>query len=232
MTNDLKQFPASDLKLEKLRKQGVVPFSLDLLSAAVLFGFFIGAAIFFNFYQVEFLQETEKVFESASFSVDLFWKMLFVSLACFLIPIASLVILVGLYQTRFLVTFNALKPSFSGSRDKLSSRSLKSILMLIKTLAWLILAYLVLRYFFSRLEVGDTINEGLLWAEHLLAVFLICIVLFALFLGIASRFFTVLSYQREHRMSRAEVEAELRETESSPEVKTARSEIQENEVDE
>ncbi len=49
MSDESKPYPASELKLERLRAEGVIPYSIEVDTAAVLLGFFIAVLLLTGF---------------------------------------------------------------------------------------------------------------------------------------------------------------------------------------
>ena len=167
MTSELREFPPSEIKLERLRKSGVVPFSSDVTAFAVILGLFLGLTACFKIGAGRLLSLTKTFFSSAAAgeltgtSADpqavqrlsaAVWELNLLMLAL-VGAICVLVLLSGLLQTGFLITGQPLSINFArllqgrvnilqGSLGRLVSCSC-SILQLI---CWGGLFYLLFSY--------------------------------------------------------------------------------------
>jgi len=171
-----------------------------------------------------------------------------VSLVVFIVPVLLAVFIAGGIQTRFLFSSRALSVDFGrvfSFFGNIAASWRAGIIVagsaLILIASWFSVVSLLVYYIFSDIVTSVTIQGALavpfagadirrmvilellgqLW--ELFAVFFVVFLAYGLFVAIPSRFLVLLRFHRMHRMSRAEVEAELREYEVAPELILARS---------
>ncbi len=263
MSEESKPYPASELKLERLRDDGVVPYSQEVESAAIVLGLFAVVLLFGSLLcskLMEFATEAfafhadEAYFLSAQFkesslaAASSTAETLVFALGLVLLPLFLAVFVLGLLQTRFLFVPAALRFRLSSlfSLGELSpaqlfprfSRSLVSASLFVLSL---VLSFILLRYFFT--EIADSGYASLRFRSNIKSSFaggdklpLLAFVesmtyfaggalaFFSVMLGVGAYFVRVLGFKRIHRMSRAELEAEYREMETSPELRSAQRE--------
>jgi flagellar biosynthetic protein FlhB len=266
MSSETKPFPPSELKLERLRREGAVPFSRDVLTIGtilgVIVGFWIlsinGASSFYR-YSIEIFSQGigSEPLDMEQFKSGL-KEMLRVAvehgmmlLVSFVVPVLTFVLLLGLLQTKFLISFETLKPDVTRffsignlAPMAIARQALKGCVLAIKAIAWVFVSLLLLRYVLQNLVaspyfesgsalefagngmeltemVGKAFEQRIIEGGDALREILFFSLGFAFMLGLASFFARVFQFQREHRMSRAEVEDEYREMEAAPEFKTA-----------
>ena len=262
MSDGEKRYQPSDLKLERLRRDGVMPFSMDVLTFAAILGFFIGCAALFNSLSSEIIARCRDAWEAGGFAaesavstgagiVTALRGVLFLTSAV-LLPVFILVLLSGTLQTRFFFGFSALRPQWSAlfqlhrlSLAEMGRRFGLAILSLCKVSLWLGLAVLAFLSLFlpifpeglpaSRRASGVISQQvtgsspafagELVRYKEQLVVLAAAALGAAFFIGVLSRIASVLYFQYQHRMSRAELEAEYRESEPAPEVRDAQREF-------
>ena len=256
MASDLKQFEPSELKLERLRREGVVSTSLDLITFAAIVGLFIGFSICIAQEGTAFRSLASSSFSEVDLVKDdfrglknLFTEgsmLIFRCLAWILGTVLVGVLLTGLIQTRFLITAAQIRLDFSrlflsggGLVSGFFRRLVGGSLVALKLLAWIVVALLIVYYIYSD-ELPSTKLDGLSLSfaqvegvnkvisselEHGRVVLhraWLTALAFSFFVGIGSYFIGLIMFRRRHRMTRAEVEAEYREMETSPEFRSAR----------
>lgn len=156
------EFPASELKLLRLRREGIIPFSGHVLTFGCLLALFIliktscfgMVSGFFNEvsgWQLGLLSGSAEVnLESVSL---MSLKMALVSL----LFIFFVVVLCGLLQTRFLFSFKAISPSlaniFQGFSGGMFGRFLVSFETLLSALGWMFIAVLSCIYLLADADV-------------------------------------------------------------------------------
>lgn len=280
--SELKQYPPSELKLERLRKAGVVPFSTELMITGVLLGLFLAVSLLHSMCETDLLDITVRNFSA---SIDgtpnkrrPYHEILRAAgllgrgTAIILISLSGVVLLFGAVQTRFLLnppklsvnigqTFRWRFDVFADIGRRLS----RTIANLLVFAAWLALAALIIRevyflpehmpswiahrdfanvagradglqsaqpssYDLKGIDLQNQVVRNELAGAFSLLIFKLrgiwwSILLFAFFVGILARFLTVLGFRREHSMSRAELEAEFRESVPAAAYKEAREEF-------
>lgn len=283
-----KSFPPSDLKLERLRKEGVVPFSLELQNAALIAALVAGGWLFYasawNWFGIaDFVREYLSSDGAKADELVLRAQGLFFELsAVVLFPLLLAVVLVGLCQTRFLIVSRPFKIGFSWML-KLSNplsgtfvRLIARLMELLKCSCWVLICSLCLFWCFgllfdrtgSETAAAEKSNGSAVFMELVLSgnlkaaksaetkgpgpafglgqlerdifrarlketfwPFLVAALAYAAILGVLSRIWCVLKFQREHSMTREEIEAEQREVETPGIVKDARKDFLLSEID-
>ena len=184
----------------------------------------------------------KSVAQATSETATTFFQQLFLGSIALIVPLIVVAFLFGWAQNRFLVTFQPvrldLKRAFSSENILSGSLSrLPTVLAaLVKAGAWTVLALILIGQLFSAETYGANIpafrsgNEGVEWQRFLVPVttpiirISITAVVFCFFWALVSRFVVVLRFRLAQRMTRAEVEAEARESEPSGEMRRARRE--------
>ncbi|MCB0358049.1 MAG: EscU/YscU/HrcU family type III secretion system export apparatus switch protein [Bdellovibrionales bacterium] len=246
MSSDSKQYPPSDTKLEKLRRDGIVPVSKDCTSAAVAGGVAVGLMLAVGTYGTVLrdwfrsaLGESSAGDGVATVLRDRLMDVVELSAWLFF----GVLIVVGishLVQTRALLAPAALRWNvgtifrWGGNvADSFRERAGEALGGALQALCWIGVVLLGLLYAFQRLAPGGKLapqQERTALAEFLSRageVFfggLAVGVGYLIFVALLSRFLVVLRFTREHSMTRAEVEAETREHEVRPEIRAARRE--------
>ncbi len=163
-------------------------------------------------------------------------------------PIVGLIVLIGLLQTKFLFSFSALGLRFGRLFDlsgfsprAFAPRLMRALIALLLAGLGVLMAVIVLRYFFTALStagfqvLSESSKSPLLFGdfgEMSFVAFLQSMGYFAvgtliagsMLLACGSYFVRLFHFKTVHRMSRAELEAEYREMEPSPELHSARRE--------
>jgi flagellar biosynthesis protein FlhB len=283
MAEELRRFPPTALKLEKLRKAGIVPFSEDVMCFAVFLGAGLGAwlCLTSSIAQVASLPQhlwTIRYDETAlayglvkkamAAHFEQTAQVIFLITLAFIIPLVCLLFLIGGLQTRFLFSIEQVSPDFgrffrfgAWIWQGLFVRLLSGFVRLLKVLCWIIVSVMILGYLIteelpfapvesakmlaqeevassgatskkettsSRLFIDLAGKVRLGQAQSEVGSFWFCVLVFSFFMGILSRFVTVLRFRQSYRMTRSELEAEYRETEQSSEMKGAQREISSN----
>ena len=180
--------------------------------------------------------------QATSEAATTFFQQLILGNLALIVPLFMIAFLFGWAQNRFLVTFQPvrfdLRRAFRSDNILASSFSRIPTVFaaLIKAGSWTILALILIGQLFSAETYGVSIpairsgNEGVEWQQLLIPWaapvirLSIAAVVFCFFWALVSRFVVVLRFRLSHRMSRAEVEAETRESEPSGEMRRARRE--------
>lgn len=184
----------------------------------------------------------KSVAQATSETATAFFQQLLLCSIALLVPVIVVAFLFGWAQNRFLVTFQPvrldLKRAFSSENILLGSLSrLPTVLAtLVKAGAWTVLALILIGQLFSAETYGANIsvfrsgNAGVDWHRLLVPEttqiirLSIAAVIFCFFWALVSRFVVVLRFRLAQRMTRAEAEAEARESEPSGEMRRARRE--------
>lgn len=236
MSSEHKPYPASELKLERLRREGVIPVSLEFAFFALLLGAALGGYVL-----VQGLSSTLEEFATSSFShkaepTDVSARVregMLVLAKCgvyFFVPLLFVFLVVSGLQTKFLFSFAALRVRFGRlfSFDQLSFggmwlRCAGTFLRLCVGVLWIAFCGAVFWFL-----IIPQLNEFFMYSpgggKKVLSLvsevtrFGLPLVISALaFAGVIGGFALLLMRYRffsEHRMSRAEVEKEHRETEA------------------
>jgi len=232
-----KRYPVSELKREQLAKTGSVPHSREFLALGAVLGLGWSGYLLNALDLQEVIDSLKNLAVSSALSWD-FAFFLAVTSAVLILPTWLLVTLFSLLQTKFnfapkaigfsVEDFGSLVPIF---KPKIANAFWKVLLLF----TWLLVGYLLTNYLFSeiftyeatpKIDNLDSFRSGAkeivfdslfyIWITALFVVF---------FVGTLSLFLSRLSFDREHMMTRREVEDEAKEYESSPEVKQAQKEL-------
>lgn len=181
MNAEEKNFPASELKLQKLRTQGQVPFSRDMMTFAVLLGLFIALWVVVALSVDDLVTFTQSTFSpaatsgngeslSSSLLVERVGEGFQILLKAIVMPLLALIFLVlllgGLLQTRFLFHPGLMRLDFSRLFNfpaiDLGSFIRKAFLgcvQVVKVFAWMLVSYFILRYVFSKMFSSSSLLE-------------------------------------------------------------------------
>ena len=229
-----KRYPVSDLKRTKLARKGVVSRSTELLALGALLGLGWSVYLIANADISPIIDNLKALASSSEMSWD-FFGFFMLGLITLLLPAYILILLISLVQTKFnfspgaigfsVESFGSLAHIF---KPKLAAGFNKLLLLFASCLA----AYILAQYLFTEVFSYEVFGgiESLRTepkAEIISSLFYVwLIVLFlAFFIGTLSFFLSRLAFDREHMMTREEVEEEAREYESSPEVRQAQKEL-------
>lgn len=245
------EFPPSERRLRELRKLGSVPQSREVLSAAVVLGSCAGGALFLllvkgalvSFSQTAFASSAEGLPASELFSlVQTAAALTFRAVLIVVGAVLLLVVGIGLLQTRFLFSVSAIQFSLSSMfrwgnnlLAPLSNLARSLFRVLLPGVAIIVAGAICVRsivlalfsdeYVAQRLSFAQT--TSIAWGEfQLVGLVLAAIVGIHLVVAVTAYFLAQLAFMREHRMSRAELEAEARETEMSSEMRGALRDLQ------
>ena len=179
MAGDLKNFPPSALKLERLRSEGIVPGSTDVLIFAAVLGLFVGIFVLSSTVLEELLAYTRSVFIASSLrqEADLRSGLLIAlrSISAVVLPLCCAVLLIGMLQNKFLfvwkiITFNMSRLFVAGQYiGRFFERIGSSLLAALRVCCWLGVCLLLLRYI-SLLLVPAVIIPDFKFAELLLSM--------------------------------------------------------------
>lgn len=174
MANEGRKFPPSEIKLAELRRHGVVPFSLDVTTAAVFLGFIIGIFVFLAhglssaliFFEDSFFGVLVTSGQETHQQLRLVGESLWSAIFTIIFPILVCVFIVGGIQTKFLFSIKPLAFDFGKpfrvveNLDLLSARRiLDSAGKVLKIICWLGVAALLGVYLFAALfESGGIID--------------------------------------------------------------------------
>lgn len=278
MSEELHRFPPTELKLEKLREAGIVPFSEDVMCFAVFLGTGVGiwlcavscmkqiAGLFEHLWAARYDEAAlagELVKSSVAEHFAKTGQAVFLMTLAFVVPLVCLVLLTGGLQTRFLFSLNRLSLDFGRFFrfggwiwQGLFTRFFFGFTRLIKVLCWIVVSAMILGYLiteklpFAPVESAKIVGQAApagdgkerggavspLFADSAgearlseaideIGSVWFCLLAFSFFVGILSRFVTVLRFYQSHRMTRSELEAEYRETEQAPQFKGMQREI-------
>lgn len=240
-----KQFPPSDQKLQKLRSEGNFPWSLDLVTAGLFGGFLIS---WYVFPREEFLGSFSDSFRLHDGEV---LQRVPSFLSSLLVPVLVLSLFLWIIQTKAFFRFgkrNRKNQTAFFQRLSRTALSLLKVVFFAVVFGTFFYSQLELLLAESRLTqdqsflsslgqtplkcpvegsfcpIQDLIQSRLRRDSSVIFAVLGASCILSFLLGILSRFVAGLSFIREHRMSREEVEAEAREAESPPQLRDFRSE--------
>lgn len=205
--------PASESKIERVRAAGDLPISVFSLRccALLIIAFFVAwSAAELSLQTRHWLTSDGLAVASSGVAVGRLSV-----LKMFLLPVLCtglLVLLLGLLQSKFFISFDLLSPrlermSSAGQPDPEKSQSSLGMQQLVTVLAFVALAFLI-RDFLALLTAQQEaflVSIHQLW-QHLLLM----LGVFASLLAILAYFATKALYFRRHRMSRSELERELK----------------------
>ena len=258
MAAEERPYPPSDQKLRKLREQGVVPQSDALNFLGTLVGLILSLFFILQVSIPALIQFAKEMFTAPISGPAALAGLLIRTVLAFVLPIVFCTFLANLVQNRFLfrpqlASFD-LARLFQGMRTALrpGARLRAYCGGLIVATAWLCVGWMIWRGFSEvlvslaqRTDVlpgggdgsGGKLSERLAAEqEAVLGIIrkqlggtLFVLAGAALLFGALQRFVSVLQFRSEHGMTRAEVEAENRELEVSPDLRRRISELQEDE---
>jgi len=255
LSGEERPFPPSDHKLKKLRSQGIVPWSHEWMLCfawcGVVLGLFVLASLGRSSLQVPLRQVIENpnsepvelIFQTLRIFVRAAWTIL--------LPLLLAILLGGAFQTGFLFSMQAFGKRGNSKSARGERRVARLLMLLSSSLAWLGIVSLVLRQGLLRIEsesvkpfapvkalsfwTASLVPDSELFSWNSIAAqlrdktfyFIILLLGFTMMLGSISRFIAVLSFRGRHSMSRADMEAENRELEMSPELRRKISQLSE-----
>lgn len=162
MASEDKRFPATELKLTRLRQAGVIPLTADCLTFAAYLGMLLGVVSLIRVSSAQLTTASEVVFRStaadegsANALMDLA-AAFGMSVLAFLVPLVLAVCIVGALQTKFLLTFSQLGLNFSRLFQWPAvsvGRSLSGLFYVLRSAAWITVSILCIRYFFDQLQL-------------------------------------------------------------------------------
>lgn len=238
MAVDSPHYPPSELKLSRLRREGIVPYSRDTLLIGVVGGVILGLAVAWLVFGAGYVDSVIQAYKTplpvspsprqmTKITMDSFLS--FARMGGIVIGlITACVLLVGLLQTRFLFTLQTIRFSF-GSAGRERAAQVFGILKAISLIAVLalVLRFLVVEYLPRYFSQGDYFVPGpvetqlTVWFAPVLRYYVLSIFAIVIFVGIVGRFLAVIRFYQQHGMTRDELMQELRESEASPEVRQA-----------
>ena len=239
-----KDFPPTELRIQRLRDEGIVPFSSEMSSLFVVLAIVLLVSLG-RYYLLSVPGGVEK-FATSYFAWDANGKSIgfgevSVIFACILflsLGVLAFVLLGGLLQNRFLWATSALGKSLSlvsfskffGIRSRIGVTILRSLLALaLFVVAIALIRSIVTDYFGAYQQI---VSNGSLKADvsRLLSLQLLSFVDYLIkalwgsvailaAIAVVSRVIVVQSFRLQYSMTREEIEAEQRETEPSTEVR-------------
>jgi flagellar biosynthesis protein FlhB len=238
-----KQFPVSDQKRAQLRSEGIIPFSLDIQTSALLLTMllvivFLGPKLF-----NEVLAEFEKHWkEAASSNMQNVTSVLGVTLKLtllFVLPLALMQVVSGLLQSKFLLRFNAIslrfnsffRNPFAGASRRVAVYFFGIVKVCIMLLLLGMLLYvsheqvIVQNQLFSEKLFTDSQEMGLLLSQGVYSYYssfrtwLLLIVGISCVYAMLSRIMVQIDYSQTHRMTREEMRAEMEDSEGDSTMK-------------
>ena len=228
-----KKYPPSDLKIESLRSQGIVPISRDVNFFSILLGLVAFIIFFISYAAPEFSNLIEKSFSTTTNPIEQIWAILSVAVkySLILLGIICVSVFVSVFlQTKFLFSLRALLPSFSNlwfSGEKISKKILFLLLSFFKLAVWIGIFALFCRYVFDSLLNIEFVLTSVEYdyASNVFLIFIIVALGFCILLSVLSRIAVVLAFKREHSMTREELIREQQETEVRPEIRAKQREL-------
>ncbi len=233
MASNLKNYPATEEKIQELRASGFLPRSKDLLIAALFIGisFSILKLLLPQLFSLKTIIDPHP--EDFSIYTKNFFSFFFkLALVNIFLPILILIWGLGLLQNKFYFNFGLLSLRFVRlfALPKFFSEFNKRILSIFMAFCFLAVGVFCFKqlsnfYIANMAKYFQQLDFSKAFPEIFQEAFgkqnnLIIFILFVVFvLGIIARFISILLYQREHSMSRDEVEAEMREQEMAPGMK-------------
>jgi len=233
---DSKTEKATPKKRNDERKKGHVPLSRDAVSVASLFAGLFALRVMFTWIAAAMMEFMAYCFaQMAGRSLEISGRLFLESVAVAarsVLPIFLLIILAAVAatfaQTRFLVSFESIKPKLSkisplqGFKRLFSVRSLVELLKnLVKISILLVIIYMSIR---DLIEIA----ERYLYADltsacvHLFeAIFSMVMKVSVAFLVIAAVdfFYQRWDYEKQMRMTKQEIKEEYKQTEGDPKIK-------------
>lgn len=220
-----KAFPPTELKLRKLRRQGIVAVSEYVLSASIVCGFLLAQFIFADdiwSLLIDFSRERFQAEQGNAASFKDFAILLITLLGMLLGFCTALVLLVGALQTKFFFSSTAFfsrmrvpfgMPQWSGSRP---------LMPLLALLAWSLVFGIAFAGLIETISPNGVFLRGDIPYALVNGAFqtmFVAIAGFMVVLALISWFGTYFSFLREHRMTKSEMIAEIKEEEMKPEMK-------------
>ncbi len=248
MADEEKSFPASAFKLARLRESGIFPISKQLGRTARYLGCLfaisylclVGFSNFKNIFRESFATAGTKPSTQSAINEIVQRDLVRVSttfmesLFILLFPVIILVVLVGLYQSRFHFSFRMGRSRMfqlvSPQEWFSASRFVTALVLGGLGVGWIygissLFTELSRNAFNTAFALVTSLESA---ARESFSVGLLPVLYFGatciLALGVLSRVIVVLRFHLDQRMARSEVEAEIRETEGSPEMKRAMTE--------
>lgn len=219
-------YPPTEEKVSQLRSEGVFPYSKSLDTFLIISTLLVILIFFFNSVVVEIhsfandmISNPQSPFESIATFFSLFVK----AVSLFVFPICFVRLLSTLIQSKFLFSFSFLGFNFDkifiGISDYLSNlvKALISFLgnLIVVTFLFLIFFFVVQGLILEEHSVYDKVlgNDYSYVLREKLQKLLLSVKEFSIFLlvfimvaAIISKIFVLMSFKREHAMSREEFE--------------------------
>lgn len=239
-----KDFPPTELRIQRLRDEGVVPFSSEMSSlfAVLAIALLISLARFYLLAtpgRVTNFAATYFAWESAEASIGMGEAAIIVGCVLLLsLGVLAVVLLGGLLQNRFLWATSALGKSlnlvsfdkFFGIRGRIGAIILRSITAIaLFAIVFALIRVIVTDYFgaYQQIASDGNLQKDVSTLLALQLVSLVDYLMKALWgsvailaaIAVVSRVVVVQSFRLQYSMTREEIEAEQRETEPSTEVR-------------
>ena len=229
MSSSERQYAPTDRRLDELRRAGIAPWSRDVLTFGVLAGAGAAFAMLGQSWLAGFMRATASAFSGANDAG--FGPMLALGGAACGIIVSAIgfgALFAGLIQTRFLFAY----PKGWGAgvasvpaEGTLPSRLGAAVFGMLKSTLTIGVAYVLARQIASRgweliVTRPTGIVVGRFFATAVREVYLgLCVV--AAVVAVVSAITTHIWFRREQRMTREEVESEMRESDVNPDVRRA-----------
>lgn len=242
--SESRNYPPSELKLERLRRAGVIPRSSDVSSFGIVLGLVLSCCALVSGAGEAVVSLLKRCLSGACSTqapqlVAEGASVLLAVNALVLLLIVGCLLLADLVQNRALFTtgawgFRAGRAFSAGEnlaslRRGLATAVLKNAVFIT---GWLGVAYLLFVAAFQGIIPDVTIVSApaveqphLQFYRAFAVQVLIASVSASFFFALLSWFLAVLQFRREHSMSRSELEQEYREMEAAPELRRARQEV-------
>ena len=244
MSDESKSYPPSDLKLERLRRQGIIARSSEVSSFGVIIGLIIACSALASGAGSSVATLLKRCLAGACADTPAqtvaegFSTVLIVNGLVFVLIVGCLV-LVEIVQNKGLFTpgawrFNFAIPfSFSQNlgetRRRFPGFIFKNGLF---ACGWIAVCYMLLIAAFQEIIPSVTMltasefdPDQLGFYQRFVVQVLIASAAAGFFFAVLSWFVAILQFRREHQMSRSELEQEYREIEPPPELRRARQEL-------
>jgi flagellar biosynthesis protein FlhB len=249
MASDRKEFPASEHKLGQLRKNGIIPFSANVISFGSIVGLLVVLPILYLMSTGGFITFAKQAFESGPVSLNNIQILndSLVELSHFLLIIISTIFLIvvgiGMLHTKFYFSTPKVKSrNKSGVFGNISPLPLKiaaiCVSFVLISLIWSISFAFVIKPVIltsndtfkpkESISILSGVNDVSLPSlqrkfvvdditakiQHILGIGAPLLFLFSLSVASVSWLVVQMKFKRDHRMSRQEIEQELKEFDS------------------
>lgn len=212
----MSEFPASENKLEKLRDNGLYPYSEAVVAFFVFLGFL--ASCYFVSNQHQLIDSIQKLFQGQK---NLSFGKYILVFLIFLLPVTT-----GLFAHLAQLRFR-LYNSFNYERSKKSNNLFVVIFSLFAFVLFYCLMFLFLIFNFDSVHTSQFLalrrdfngnfksTKYPFFHQDFLLSFVLSLLVFFFIYGAISFLLARFSFLRQHRMTKEEILAELRESETA-----------------